>query len=208
MLSVIIGATACLLGVGDQPYLGAAYQGRAVGAILLADVGYGPVAGVDDVHRPGFNGLVWRSIPVIGGTGPTNVLQWGDPGPAAYGAAGAGGERVFVRVGTQTIAISPWVSIPSQGLARLEAARVEWLKREGYVGGVRTFVNDAYSVKAGSMAAITPSATIRLPIDTPRFRKRQQVMKLEAGDRISLPPTASVAMRDWAASRSRAVASR
>ena len=65
-----------------------------------------------------------------------------------------------------------------------------WLQEQGYTGGVRTFVNDsivwgpdgAMAAAAGAEAEhasapgeVTPRATIQLPADMPRQRRRLRV---------------------------------
>lgn len=176
------------------PYLGFAFEPSGVGVSRLATMPSYPAGRVDDVRRPGFNGRLWLGETFIGGVQGAYPLGWGSPGPTAYGASDRDFSQVHARVGHQVVTISPWISIPSEGLQHLEAARVEWLKREGYVGGVRTFVNDLYLMAEPRLAQREPRATIELPIDMPSFRSRQQVMKFQPGDRVSLPPVASVAM--------------
>lgn len=176
------------------PYLGYAYQPSGVGVSRLATMPDYPVGRVDDVRRPGFNGRLWLGETFIGGVQGPYPLAWGSPGPTAYGASDRDFSEVHARVGHQVVTISPWISISTEGLKNLEAARNEWLKREGYVGGVRTFVNDLYVFAEPTLAQREPRATIQLPIDMPSFRSRQQVMKFQPGDRVSLPPTASGAM--------------
>lgn len=171
------------------------------GASLLATPAPYPPNRADDVHRPGFNGREWIGRPVIGGVNTGYPLGWEDPGPAAYGAAEDESPRVWVKVGTEAIAINPWERIEEGGLSRLERARNEWLEQHGYVGGVRTFTNDA--LRYGGMevvaSSIQPRASFEWPIDQPRFRHRQQVhneqgaapaVVLRPGDRVSWPMSA------------------
>lgn len=176
---------------------------RTRGESLLATAPPYPLNRADDVHRPGFNGREWIGRPVIGGVNTGYPLGWRDPGPAAYGEAENVTARVWVKVGTEVISINPWEQIHEDGLQRLERARNEWLAQHGYVGGVRTFVND--SLRFGGMrqaaADIQPRATFEWPADQPRFRRRQQVhneqgaapaVVLRAGDRVSWPMTAPI----------------
>jgi hypothetical protein len=86
------------------------------------------------------------------------------------------------------ISISPWQRIGGEGFyARLEAARNEWLERNGYVGGVRTFTNNDHDhghhgvASFGGEAApaapgvIEPRGIIRVPAEMPRFKPRMDV---------------------------------
>lgn len=146
-----------------------------------------PVAMADDVHRPGFNGRVWVSRAVIGGVqGP---YANGCTEAERYGAYGNEDATVYARVGGQIIGINAFEPITKNGLRRLEEARNFWLKENGYVGGVRTFVNDAYiatpapQARAGESSPpaaqargkIEPRATIQLPADMPRRGNRLRV---------------------------------
>ena len=144
-----------------------------------------PVGMADDVRRPGFNGRIWVSRPIMGSMqqGPYPV-GWGSPGPEAYGAFDNQDAEVYARVGHQVAGISPWESINTDGLKRLEAARNFWLQEQGYTGGVRTFVNDIYLWKQveaepqeehAAAQPLTPRATITLPADMPHQRRRIRV---------------------------------
>lgn len=198
-LAIIASAFTAVAGPG---YLGTSYQRpHMVGGSLLATMPNYPAGRADNVHRPGFNGRLFIGRPIIGGRPEQWPMGWGDPGPAAYGAYENDGSQVYARTNTLVQTVSPWISIPQGGLNDLEQARNEWLKENGYVGGVRTFVNDAYmpvQMASGEQIParrqITPSATIQLPADMPSFRYRQQVMHLKAGDRVSLPGHAPAAM--------------
>ena len=138
-----------------------------------------PHGRADDVRRPGFNGKEWHGESIVGGRTQWPAA-WRDPGPAAYGAIGAEDAVVYARVGEVVVAFSPW---EHPGNARLEYARQAWLKENGYVGGVRTFVNDtlkrAEAVASAEPAAkkheIVPRAIITVPIDIPRFKGHQEV---------------------------------
>lgn len=156
-----------------------------------------PEGHADDVRRPGFNGRLWVSRPIIGGIqqGPY-PLAMGSPGPEAYGEYDNPHVRVPARVGHLVVGISPWDSIEERGLTRLEHARNFWLEEQGYVGGVRTFVNDLYlwdqadgnqamevgdAGEAAEPGVPMPRATITLPADMPRQRRRLRVDAGAAG---------------------------
>src|SRR4029434_6191800 len=68
-----------------------------------------PPGMADDVRRPGFNGRLWVSRPIMGsmqqGPYPTD---WGSPGPEAYGAFDNQDAEVWVRVNHQVVGISAW----------------------------------------------------------------------------------------------------
>ncbi|MCC6678832.1 MAG: hypothetical protein IT436_17010 [Phycisphaerales bacterium] len=174
---------------------------QIIGGSLLATRPPYPLNRADDVHRPGFNGREWIGRPVIGGVDTGYPIGWRDPGPAGYGADEHDSPRVWIKVGTETISINPWEEISTGGLSRLENARNEWLAQHGYVGGVRTFVNDSlrYGGMSTASADIQPRASFEWPIDQPRFKHRQQVhneqgaapaVVLRAGDRVSWPMSA------------------
>jgi hypothetical protein len=172
---------------------------------LVATMPLYPANRADDVRRPGFNGRLWIGDINIGPEHTSWPMGWGDPGPEAYGAAGSEDARAYVRQGLFTASINPWVAINAPGLEALEFGRNEWLKERGYVGGVRTFVNDMYlnqymNDARHSSSAITPRATFQLPDEMPRFKERQQVMhesgsvKAASLGKVSLPPMAGKAM--------------
>ncbi len=131
------------------------HDGSHLGRPIATPATY-PAGMADDVHRPGFNGRVWVSRPIIGGVqGPYATAEGMDA--ERYGAFGGEDATVYARVGHQAIAIDAFHPITKNGLRRLEAARNFWLKEQGYVGGVRTFVNEAYSVPAPQPHAEAPA---------------------------------------------------
>lgn len=153
-----------------------------------------PVGRADSVRRPGFNGRLWISRPIIGGMAEDYPLAWGDPGPAAYGADEYDGSTVHATIGQTDVAFSPWEHVQGRGNKSLAMSRNKWLRDHGCTGGVRTFVNDLFShyyTTSGqrvSMAqaeaqdppqqeqgGVQPRATIHIPLDQPRFRSRMQV---------------------------------
>jgi len=147
---------------------------------------------VDDVRRPGFNGRLFVTRPVMGEmVGPWAVAE-DDPGASYYGAYDRQYAPVFARVGNTAIEINAWERIDKPGLQHLERARQFWLRENNYTDGVRTFVNDANlwprrEVREGagemhSAAAapgpIEPHASFRLREDVPRGRGRLRVQSV------------------------------
>jgi hypothetical protein len=175
---------------------------------------------VDDVRRPGFNGRLWVTRPIIGGMQGPWALDEGVPGPSAYGAFDRQDATVYVRVVHTTIGVSAWDQWNGPGLQHIERARQFWLREQGYTGGVRTFVNDATiwtpreattehasldakPEKPGRAEDIQPRATIQVPDGMPkrsRIRVEKPATELQAvriadlpgggPARISLPPGA------------------
>jgi hypothetical protein len=141
-----------------------------------------PVGMADDVRRPGFNGRLYVTRPILG------VLQ-GDfartvPRPEldAYGAYLTPCESVPARVGLLTISISPWHAWNEQGHRGLERARQVWLAENNYTGGVQTHVNDYFlwrelsqPTEPGHVSTPEPAAVIELAPDAPRGRSRMRV---------------------------------
>jgi len=145
------------------------------------------------------NGKLWHSRALIGPEPTPRAINHEVPGPLAYGAPEDDRTVILVRVGMTSFGISPWQRIEGRALRRLEDARLKWLNDNGYGSGVRTFVNDAFAprhehavadlqqlpaaeaqlVEAAPANArdIQPRATIRIPADTPRFRKRMEVQR-------------------------------
>jgi hypothetical protein len=118
------------------------------------------------------NGVLWM---------PDQNPRCETPGSAYYGARDTG-QVVYARVGELTISISPWQQWNDESFPRLEAARQQWLREQGLVGGVRTFMNDA-AVTSQPLAdlepitprQIKPTYIIPVPEDMPRLRSRMQV---------------------------------
>ncbi len=140
-----------------------------------------PAGMADDVHRPGFNGRLWLTRPIIGGMQGPYATEEGLLAER-YGGYGSEDATVYARVGSLVVGISAYEPITKNGLRRFEQARNFWLQEQGYTGGVRTFVNDAYvfrkedgSPRAEAPAKAEPLATIRVPDDMPRRRNRLRV---------------------------------
>lgn len=151
------------------------------------------------------NGRFWISTPRIGPNPTPRSRNWEEPGPLAYGAPEDDSTMIYVLNGAYLVSISPWDRLDDPRLAHLEAQRNRWLYERGYVGGVRTFVNDAYAhlwtdtapLDAASAPAtlppaqdtltqretpapgaqIEPRGVIAIPPDMPRFRKRMDVRR-------------------------------
>src|SRR5689334_24090487 len=121
LLSLVIVAGAAQIGAG--PCIARRGVDRPIATRALY-----PAAMADDVRRPGFNGRLWVSRPIIGSMqqGPYPV-GWGSPGPEAFGGFDNQDAEVYARVGHQVVGLTPWESIDTQGLRRLEAARNFWL---------------------------------------------------------------------------------
>lgn len=162
------------------------------GRDLLNPIPY-PHNRVGEVNRDGANGRMWIGRGFIGGERTYRPIDWAGPGPDRYGAAENDGSIVYTRRGFTTVAFTPWVQItgadrgPSVGLEDFERARAQWLRENGYTGGVRTIVNPAAS--AGSSVAsrgdIKPRGTIRMKQQ--RRGSDRPLMVLLPGDRVSMP---------------------
>lgn len=181
-----------------------AYHQQTVGNRPLATSPMYPASMADSVHRPGFNGRLHMTRPVMGGHDGPYATVTGNPGADYYGAWGAEHQIVWARAGHLAVGINPWDRIPDAGLGHFERARVTWLRERGYSGGVRTFVNDASlhhhadahaSTPASAIETIGPGlpqprATIHFPDGLPK-RPRFQV----DADSIGLPMHAPADMR-------------
>lgn len=115
------------------------------GGLLVTSPLY-PANTADDVARPGF-GVDWSSRPIVGGVG--NAAPYATDA-ARYGAYGAEDAVALVRVGPYVVPVDPWTPVSQDGSRatrevreRLERGRQEWLRERGFIGQVRTFVNDA-----------------------------------------------------------------
>jgi hypothetical protein len=162
-----------------------------------------PYNAADDVRRPGFNGRLFVTRPVIGGV-HTGHTAYPPPGPEYYGAHGEECQTVPVRVGHLVIGVSPWVAWNRPGHQHIEHARQLWLRESGYTGGVRTFVNDLHFVREEPVVSgeprtmPEPAAIIELSPDAPRHRTRLRV-QIDGPARVSWPhnaPIAAVARTD------------
>lgn len=119
----------------------------------------------------------WETRVWQGGQRAPLALNWGGPGPAHYGAHEADFTPVYTRVGNVIVAVSPWVRIDGEGsLARMEAGRAQWLREQGYTGGVRVFRGTARpeegqeGADAGSLEDRYDWETIKVPVKVrPRF---------------------------------------
>jgi|GEM_PF-2636368 len=158
------------------------------------------------------NGRIFKGRPIIGGA-ELGTKTDAAHAAASYGAFGDEGTRVQAQVEglfrfhpTTTVEFSPWTPVPEQQASpasdpysrahqkmsrRAEEARQQWLKDNNYVGGVRTFVNDAvlYNLPAPkpTTRAIEPRGVIELNPEVPAFKSR---MKVQAVPTINMPKVA------------------
>ena len=134
------------------------------------------------------NGRVWAGRAI----GAQQTIH--APGAASYGAPISEEDAlIFVRVNNVSVAINPWDRIETHGLAHLELARTVWLRENGYILGVRTFINSRFvrDDEAGATAASQPlpRATIRRQT-MPAKPDKMQVVRPVSGQpiaRISKP---------------------
>lgn len=121
------------------------------GELLATKAAY-PANMADGVDRPGFNGVEWSSRAIVGGVNQQGGYPYATDA-AAYGAYGAEDAVALVRVGPYVVPVDPWTPVEQDGpretrevRERLERGRQEWLRERGFVGQVRTFVNDTPAV--------------------------------------------------------------
>lgn len=135
---------------------------------------------------------------------------------ARYGAAGAQDSVIHVRVpglfhfehGGYVTAIDPWQPVKAANVSpysnpfsnanrklasKVEAARQQWLKDNNWVGGVRTFMNDAALEQPTQHAnaevtskAPQPRAVIELAPDAPRLKSKMRVQAAPAKNNITV----------------------
>lgn len=160
--------------------LGASTNNRIDVSALLAQ--RSNRVGVDDVRRPGFNGMSWN-----GNNPGAHHDASGDCYAAGYGAAGQENAVILVHAEPRVImAINPFAPIEhytadgqrmSPNVVNvLEHKRSQWLRDNGYTGGVRTFSNDRPQPKdKKDVNAIKPRAIIELNPEVPRLKSRMQV---------------------------------
>lgn len=202
MISMLVAVGAAIAAVSP------AYHPRTVGDRPIATPPPYPPAMTDSVHRPGFNGRLHLTRPVIGGHEGPFATVTGSPGAEYYGAWGVQDHVVWARAGLLVIGISPWQRINDAGLQHFERARVTWLREQGFVGGVRTFVNDlslvadahadaaegdAPTVRTFGPDLPPPRATIHFPGGIPQ-KPRFQVDARDLG-RVNLPMNAPSDLR-------------
>jgi hypothetical protein len=177
----VVGGMGSLATASGPNMFAAGYWGN--GRALATPRPYAPNR-VDDVSRPGFNGREWIGRPNIGPRTTQWPLDWSDPGPAAYGAGEYDDPTVYALVGQTVVTFSPWEAFEGIGLSHLESARQDWLKEQGYTGGVRTFRNEAYSGTRVAASKIEPRATIQLGPEITKFKSRMQVRTPAKSDSI------------------------
>lgn len=159
----------------------------------------------DDTRRPGFNGRLWISENFDRNV--RNPVDWGAPGPTYFCASDKQAPLAFVKVGTQVIAVSPWVGLDEESFPTHERGRQQWLRERGYTGGVRTHVNPAVlrdmlhaerpkhapasrRERAEPAKEIEPSATIRLRRPMQEAPTRERDVRAEPETRFSWPDSA------------------
>jgi hypothetical protein len=86
------------------------------------------------------SGRVWLARPVTRGWSSDNGGTDLQVASGAYGADAGVSQLVSARVGALRIGLDPWRPVVGEGRRELEAVRLAWLRREGYVGGIRTFI--------------------------------------------------------------------
>lgn len=132
------------------------------------------------------NGRLHVTRPIRGGE---RVQRPAHAETEAYGAYGDERRRARARVGHVQITIDPWTPITAEGLQSRERMRVQWLKREGYVGGVRTIVSDRRTVAVeGAEKAESPAPTPTHPEPILRLRIPDGVRTEPNRYRVHLPP--------------------
>lgn len=136
----------------------------------LHPAGVHSAIGAGDVSRLGFGGASWSTRPIIGGESRWDAYPHATDA-AAYGAYGAEDAVALVRVGAYVVPVDPWTPIAIDGprqtrevRERLERGRQEWLRERGFVGAVRTFVNDAAIMQRdGTDAPVAKFAGVSRP---------------------------------------------
>lgn len=186
----LVGIVAlCAIAGSAKAQVGVQYTLQDGAPGQLATLPLYPPGMADDVRRPGFNGRLWISRPIIGGVDTGYPTAWRDPGPASYGAPDDVNPTVYARIGNTAATIPAFEYVQGSGLKCLESARSAWLAEHGFTGGVRTFVNDLYlyapqgveTAQASSAGhEIQPRATIHTAPDQPRFKARMQVRNSRA----------------------------
>lgn len=173
------------------------YKPTSVHVQSQTNPGYSFPAGADSDTT--INGRLYKGSVIIGGVavGPETDLAHA---AAGYGALGEENSRVQADVQglfhfhpTTTVEFSPWTPVPDQRTSdttdpysrgyekmahRAEEARQQWLKDNNYVGGVRTFINDAelYPVPPEKKTELPkPRGIIELAPDVPAFKSRMHV---------------------------------
>jgi hypothetical protein len=174
------------------------YRPTSVHVQSVLNPTYSFPSGLSD--QPAVNGRLYKGVPIIGGVdvgAKTELAR----AAAGYGAFGEEHTRVQAEVQglfrfhpTTTVEFSPWAPVASQQNSpatdpfsraqekmarRAEEARQQWLKDNGYIGGVRTFVNDTelYPVppEAKKTQLPEPRGVIQLAPDVPAFKARMHV---------------------------------
>lgn len=168
--------------------------GSLLGAVVVAAVGQ--VYSVGSPNRsdrpiatpppcPAINGRLWVTQPIMNG-----VVRCDSPA-SDYGAFGQEDAAVYAKSGHLIVPITPWVRVRPEGLKQLRRAQDFWLAEQGYTGGVRTFVNDAFRVDRKGVAGASdeapraaapkkagppePIMKFEVPADVPRVKHRVRI---------------------------------
>lgn len=168
------------------------------------------------------NGRPWHGLTIA--NVPMERVSNRAHAAASYGATPQAGTDAVVVVdglfpfeGGVKVAVNPWEVVSAdrganhttnpyrsarrKAAERVEQARLEWLKDQGYVGGVRTFTPDHVAPRPRA-EEIQPRGVIELSPEVTEFRSRMQVNAQPAGPtRVSrdravirvIPATPSVA---------------
>lgn len=198
-MSILLAAMTAAIVTGqlNQPYIGTPYGGLSNQERTLVYPPPYPYNIADSVRRPGFGGKLWISSNTIIGGQPSYRYGPVEPGAAYYGAPERSNGAIAVRVEHLITTVGPWQRIGTVGpgaqgnLARMERGRQQWLREYGYTGGTRTFVNAALISGERTASTIRPRATIILPPDATRLKRRLEV-RADEPYRISWPPQTSV----------------
>lgn len=141
-------------------------------------------------YRQTNNGRYWVQAGEVGGAPLQLDFSRIDPGPSAYGAPADDDTVLIVRrdlgagIGAGALVeISPWQRVISTRNAynprvqEVEDARNRWLRDHGFVGGVRTFVNESLQFEPPAEPRPQPVMSIERPTDIPKFRSKMQVKR-------------------------------
>lgn len=145
-------------------------------------------------------GRRWSGGTIIGGSAPDGSWPGSSRPGQRHGTPAHETRAVLVRDGAIVVAVDPFTPLTTNAEEHLERERVRWLRRHGYAGGVRTFVNPASPRQASpvattaSAAAPVPRAILRVPPAAPTSAPRRPA-GVTPHVRLSLPPSLPPIMR-------------